>query len=66
MNPTINMCKIDAYPDTYFACVYGHEEHTDPACAKSWTEFITLLKIVLSCGSQSYKQRWLCQQWKPK
>ena len=40
MNPSINVCKIDAYPDADFAGMYGHEEHTDPACAKSRTGFI--------------------------
>ena len=34
------MCKIDAYPDTDFSGMYGHEEHSDPACAKSRTGFI--------------------------
>jgi hypothetical protein len=38
--PASNMCKIDAYPDADFAGMYGHEEQTDPACAKSHTEFI--------------------------
>jgi len=40
MNPSSNVCKIDAYPDADFAGMYGHEEHTDPACAKSRTGFI--------------------------
>jgi hypothetical protein len=41
MNPSSNVCKIDAYLDADFAGMYGHEEHTDPACAKrSWTGFI--------------------------
>jgi hypothetical protein len=40
MNPSSHVCKIDAYPDTDFSGMYGHEEHTDPACAKSWTGFI--------------------------
>ncbi len=40
MNPSSNVCKIDAYPDADFAGMYGFEEHTDPACAKSWTGFI--------------------------
>jgi hypothetical protein len=39
-NPSSDVCKIDAYPDADFAGMYGHEEHTDPACAKSWTGFI--------------------------
>jgi hypothetical protein len=30
MNPSSKVCKIDAYPDTDFANMYGHEEHTDP------------------------------------
>jgi hypothetical protein len=40
MNPSSDVCKIDSYPDADFAGMYGHEEHTDPACAKSWTGFI--------------------------
>jgi hypothetical protein len=40
MNPSSNMCKIDAYLDTDFAGMYVHDEHTDPACAKSRTGFI--------------------------
>jgi hypothetical protein len=40
MNPSNDVCKIDAYPDADFAGMYGHEEHTDPACAQSWTGFI--------------------------
>ncbi len=31
MNPSSNVCKIDAYPDANFAGMYGHEDHTDPA-----------------------------------
>jgi hypothetical protein len=40
MNPSSNVCKIDAYPDADFAGMYGYEDHTDPACAKSRTGFI--------------------------
>ncbi len=40
MNPSSNVCKIDAYPDADFAGMYGHEDHADPACAKSRTGFI--------------------------
>ncbi len=40
MSPSSNVCKIDAYPDADFVGMYGHEEHTDPACAKSCTGFI--------------------------
>ena len=35
MNPPSDVCKIDAYPDADFAGMFGHEDHTDPACAKS-------------------------------
>jgi len=48
MNPSSDVCKIDAYPDTDFAGMYGHEEHTDPACTKSWTGFIIIF-CRLSC-----------------
>jgi hypothetical protein len=40
MNPSSDVCEIDAYPDADFAGMYGHEEYTDPACAKSRTGFI--------------------------
>jgi hypothetical protein len=40
MNPSSDVCKIDAYPDTDFAGMYGYVDHTDPACAKSRTGFI--------------------------
>ncbi len=40
MNPSSNVCKIDAYPDADFAGMYGDEDHTDPTCAKSCTGFI--------------------------
>jgi hypothetical protein len=40
MDPSSDVCKIDAYPDADFAGMFGHEDHTDPACAKSRTGFI--------------------------
>jgi hypothetical protein len=40
MNPSSDVCKIDAYPYADFAGMYGHEDHTDPAGAKSCTGFI--------------------------
>jgi hypothetical protein len=42
MNPSSDVCKIDAYPDADFAGMYGHEEHTDHACAKSRIGFIII------------------------
>ena len=29
MNPSSNVCKIDAYPNADFPGIYGHEDHTD-------------------------------------
>jgi hypothetical protein len=40
MNPSSNVCRIDAYPDADFAGIYSHEDHTDLACSKSYTGFI--------------------------
>ena len=48
MNPSSDVCKIDAYLDADFAGMYGHEEHTDPACAKSRIGFIIIF-CRLSC-----------------
>ncbi len=42
MNSSSDVCKIDVYPDADVAGMYGHEEHTDPACAKSRTGFIII------------------------
>ena len=42
MNPSSDVCTIDAYPDADFAGMYGHEEHTDPACAKRRIGFIII------------------------
>jgi hypothetical protein len=53
MNPSSDVCKIDAYPDAYLAGMYGHEEHTDPACAKSQTGFIiTFADCPVFCQSK--------------
>ena len=40
LNQNDNECKIDCYPDTDFAGMYGHEKPTDPACVKSRTGLI--------------------------
>jgi len=40
MNPPTDICKIDAYPDAYFAEMYGHEKLVDPSCVKSRTGFV--------------------------
>jgi hypothetical protein len=40
MNPSTELCKIDAYPDADFAGMYGHEKPTDPSCVKSRTGFV--------------------------
>jgi hypothetical protein len=40
MNPSTDICKIDAYPGTDFAGMYGHEKPTDPSCVKSCSGFI--------------------------
>jgi len=42
MSPSSDVCKIDAYPDADFAGMYGHEEHSDPACTKSRIGFIII------------------------
>ena len=39
INPTTEQ-SIDAYPDADFAGMYGYENPTDPACAKSWSGFV--------------------------
>ena len=45
MNPSSDVCKIDAYPEAVFFGMYGHEDHTDPACAKSRIRFIITFAV---------------------
>ncbi len=40
LNPSSNVCKINAYLDADFAGMYSHEDHIDLACAKRRTGFI--------------------------
>ncbi len=40
MNPSTDICKIDAYPDDDFAGMYGHEKPTDSSCVKSCSRVI--------------------------
>jgi hypothetical protein len=64
MFPSSNVCKIDAYPDADFAGMYGHEERS--SLRQESSRFIITLQNALSYGNQSYRQKWLCQQWKPR
>jgi hypothetical protein len=41
MNPSTDMCIIDAYPDADFAGMYGHKKPVDPSCVKSCTGFVS-------------------------
>ena len=66
MDPSSDVCKIDAYPDTDFAGMFGHEDHTDPAAPRVGLDSSSLLQIVLSFGNPSYRQRRLYRRWKPK
>jgi hypothetical protein len=40
VNPSTELCKIDAYPDADFAGMYGHEKPTEHSCVKSHTGFV--------------------------
>ncbi len=40
MNPSTDLCKIDAYPDADFAGMYWHEKPMDPSCVKSRSGFV--------------------------
>jgi hypothetical protein len=53
MYPSPDICKIDAYPDTDFAGMYGHEKPVDPSCVKSCTGFvITFTNVPILWKSQ--------------
>ncbi len=47
MNPSTDICKIDAYPDADFAGMYGHEKPMDPSCVKSCSGFVITFADVL-------------------
>ena len=40
VDPNYDIFKVDAYPDSYFAGIYGHKNPDDPECAKSCTGFV--------------------------
>ena len=40
MNPSTELCKIYAYPNSDFGGMYGDEKPTDPSCVKSLTGFV--------------------------
>ena len=42
LDPSSDIFKFDAYPDSYFAGIYGHKNPDDPACAKSCTGFVIM------------------------
>jgi hypothetical protein len=40
VNPSTNICKIDAYPDVDFEGMNGRKKPVDPSCVKSCTGFV--------------------------
>jgi hypothetical protein len=66
MNSSSDVCKIDAYPDADFAGMYGHEEHTDPACAKSRTRFIVTFADCLVFWQSKLQTETTLSTWKLK
>ena len=46
INPTREL-TIDAYPDDDFTWMYEHEKPTDPACARSCSEFVIVFAGVM-------------------
>ena len=40
LDPNYDIFKVDSYLDAYFARMYKHEIHDDPACSKSLAGFI--------------------------
>ncbi len=66
MNPSRNVCKIDAYPDADFAGMYSHEDHTDPACAKSHMGFIITFVECPVFWQLKLQTETAYPRWKPK
>jgi hypothetical protein len=46
MNPSTDICKIDAYSDTNFARMYGHKKPADPLCLKICTGCVIIFADV--------------------
>ena len=44
LNPNYDVCKVDIYPYTNFAGMYGHYKPTYPECVKSCTRFILMFE----------------------
>jgi hypothetical protein len=66
MNPSTELCQIDAYPDADFAGMYGHEKPTDPSCVRVALGSSLHLLIFRFFGNQNCKRRPLFLQWRPK
>ncbi len=66
MNPSTDICKIDAYPDADFAGMYGCEKPTDPSCVKSCSGFVIKFADVPILGNQNCRLKRLCLLWRPK
>jgi hypothetical protein len=47
MNPSTDICKIDAYPDAILQECMGHKKPVDPSCVKSCTGFVITFADVL-------------------
>ncbi len=60
MNPSTDICKIDAYPDGDFSGMYGHKKPVDPSCVKSCTGFdITFADVLILWKSQLHSKTTL-------
>ena len=78
MNPSSNVCKIDAYPNADFPGIYGHEDHTDLLVKRVATDssstfcrvfYVIAIKIAnrdssipIYDGSQDHSSFWLLQR----
>jgi hypothetical protein len=66
VNPSNDICKIDAYPDADFAEMYGHEKPVDPSCVKSRTGFVITFADVPILWNSQLRWKQLFLQWRPK
>jgi hypothetical protein len=67
MNPSTNICKINAYPDADFAAMYGHEKPVLILHVQKVALGLLLhLLMFRFFGNHNCRQKQLFVQWRPK
>ena len=64
LNPSYDVRKVDAYPDSDFSGMYGHKNPTDTTCVIAYLS--SRLQIFMFCWFQTYRPRLISLLWRHK